>query len=270
MVSFRMIHEPTGKPIRYVKGIRDGEDFVEVPDEEIVKGYEHAKGHHVLIRPEELDELKLEAKHTIDMARFVDEGEIDPRYWEKPYYLVPDGDEADEGYTVIRDALKQTGTIAIGQLIMHGRGHLVGVKAHGKGLMLSILRYGNEVRDAEPYFERLSAKPDAEGVAMAKELISRMSGRFEPEKMPDEYSRAVKELVKAKVEHRAPQVVLESDGKPKAAVINIMDALKASMQKQGLAKVRDAVRKRMGKAATKPEVSRPITRSRGSARRSMH
>jgi DNA end-binding protein Ku len=129
-----MIHEPTGKPIRYVKGIGDGEDFVEVPDEEIVKGYEHAKGHHVLIRPEELDELKLEAKHTIDMARIVDEGEIDPRFWEKPYYLVPDGDEADEGYTVIRDALKQTGNVAMGQLVMHGCGHLVGIKAHGKGL----------------------------------------------------------------------------------------------------------------------------------------
>jgi DNA end-binding protein Ku len=269
-VSFRMIHKPSGQPIRYVKGVHEGDKFVEVPDEEIVKGYEHAKGRHVLIQPSELEELKLEAKHTIDMARFVDEGEIDPRYWEKPYYLVPDGDEADEGYTVIRDALKQTGKVAIGQLIMHGRGHLVGVKAHGKGLMVSILRYGNEVRDAEPYFERLSAKPDTEGVALARELIKRMSGRFEPEKMPDEYSRAVKELVKAKVEHRAPQVVFEPDGKPKAPVINIMDALKASMQKQGQAKVRDTVRKRMGKAAPKEQASRPATRSRASARRSLH
>src|SRR3546814_1825915 len=124
-----MIHEPSGKPIRYVKGVRDGEEFVEVPEEEIVKGYEHAKGHHVLIDPKELDELKLEAKHTIDIVRFVDKTEIDSRYWEKPYYLVPDGEDADEGYTVIRDALKQTGKVAIGQLIMHGRGHLVDRKS---------------------------------------------------------------------------------------------------------------------------------------------
>jgi DNA end-binding protein Ku len=75
-----------------------------VPDEEIVKGYEHTKGHHVLIHPKELDELKLEAKHTIDMVRFVDEAEIDSRYYERPYYLVPDGVEADEGYAVIRCA----------------------------------------------------------------------------------------------------------------------------------------------------------------------
>jgi DNA end-binding protein Ku len=92
-ISFRQIHEPSGTPIRYLKGVHDGDTFTEVPDEEIVKGYEYAKGHHVLIDPKEIDDLKLEAKHTIDMVRFVDEDEIDTRYWEKPYYLVPDGDE---------------------------------------------------------------------------------------------------------------------------------------------------------------------------------
>jgi DNA end-binding protein Ku len=265
-----MIHKPSGQPIRYVKGVRDGDQFTEVPDEEIVKGYEHAKGHHILIDPQELDELKLEAKHTIDMVRFVDEAEIDNRYWEKPYYLVPDGDEADEAYSIVRDALKQTRMVAIGQLIMHGRGHLVGVKAHGKALTLSILRYGNEVRDAEPYFAQLKTKADPEAVTLAKELIKRMSGRFEPEKMPDEYARAVKELVRAKVEHRAPEVQITPEGKPKAPVINIMEALKASMQKQGQAKVRDSVRKRMGKAAPKEKGPRLTVRSRAGARRSLH
>ncbi len=105
---------------------------------------------------------------------------------------------------------------------------------------------------------------------MASELIKRMSGRFEPEKMPDEFARAVRELVKAKVEHRAPEVMIEADGKPKAPVINIMDALKKSMQRQGQAKARDAVRKRMGKASAKEGVVRPATRGRASARRSLH
>ena len=100
-ISFRQIHEPSGTPIRYLKGVHDGDTFIEVPDEEIVKGYEYAKGQHVLIDPKEIDDLKLEAKHTIDMVRFVDEEEIDSRYWEKPYYLVPDGDEADEGYSIM-------------------------------------------------------------------------------------------------------------------------------------------------------------------------
>ena len=114
--------------------MRPSDGFEEVPEEEIIKGYEHTKGHHVLIKPEELDELKLEAKHTIDMARFVDRDEIDSRYFEKPYYLLPDGDEADEGYTVLRDAFAKTKKVAIGQLIMHGREHLVGITAHKKGL----------------------------------------------------------------------------------------------------------------------------------------
>jgi DNA end-binding protein Ku len=269
-VSFRMIHKPSGQPIRYVKGVRDGDQFTEVPEEEIVKGYEHTKGQHILIDPQELDDLKLEAKHTIDMVRFVDEAEIDSRYWEKPYYLMPDGDEADEAYSIIRDALKQSRKVAIGQLIMQGRGHLVGVKAHGKALTLSILRYGNEVRDAEPYFTQLKAKPDPEAVTLAKELINRMSGSFEPEKMPDEYARAVRELVRAKVEQRAPEVQITPEGKPKGAIINIMDALKQSMQKQGQAKVRDAVGKRVGKAAPKDGVSTRSTRSRPSARRGLH
>ena len=107
-IAFRMIHEPSGQPIKYLKGIETEDGFEEVPEEEIIKGYEHTKGQHVLIEPEELDELKLEAKHTIDMARFVDRDEIDSRYFEKPYYLLPDGDEADEGYTVLRDAFAKT------------------------------------------------------------------------------------------------------------------------------------------------------------------
>ena len=153
-ISFRQIHEPSGQPIKNVKGVRDGDTFTEVPEEEIIKGYEHAKGHHVLIHPREIEELKLEAKHTIDMVRFVDEAEIDSRYYEKPYYLMPDGDEADEAYTIIRDALKQTRKIAVGQLIMHGREHLVGVKALGRGLALYILRYADELREPTVLFRR--------------------------------------------------------------------------------------------------------------------
>jgi len=114
-ISFRQIHEPSGTPIRYMKGVHDGDSFTEAAEEEIVKGYEHAKGQHILIDPKEIDDLKLEAKHIIDMVRFVDEEEIDTRYWEKPYYLVPDGDEADEGYAIMQRALAETGKVAIPQ-----------------------------------------------------------------------------------------------------------------------------------------------------------
>jgi DNA end-binding protein Ku len=263
-ISFRQIHEPSGKLIRQVKGVRDGDEFHEVPDDEIVKGYGHAKGHHVLIKPEELDDLKLETKHTIDMVRFVAEAEIDTRYFEKPYYLTPDGDDADEGYVVIRDALKATGKVAIGQMVMGGREHLVGIKAHGKGLILVILRHAHELRDPKPYFDRVTAEPEKEAVAHASELIERQSGKFEPKTMPDQYAAAVHEFLRAKVEQRAPEVTIEPEVKPAPHVINIMDALKKSMQKQGQTKVREAVRKRTGKAG--PKSTRPTSRERPTAR----
>jgi DNA end-binding protein Ku len=268
-ISFRQIHEPSGQPIKQLKGVRDGDEFIPVPEEEIIKGYEHSKGNHVLIRPEEIDDLKLAAKHTIDMVRFVDEAEIDARYFEKPYYLMPDGDEADEGYTVIREALKQTRKVAIGQLIMGGRGHLIGIKPHGRGMMLSILRFGSEVRQAEPYFDTITAEASADAVALAVELIEKQSGRFEPQKMPDEFARAVHELVRAKVEKRAPEIEVAAAGKEAPAVINIMAALKESVQAKGRAKVQDAVRKRMGKAAPKGD-ARPASRPRPSGRRTAH
>src|SRR6476620_2818515 len=179
-ISFRMIHEPSGKPINYLKGIETEHGFEEVPEEEIIKGYEHTKGHHVLIEPQELDALKLEAKHTIHMARFVDRYEIHSRYFEKPYYLLPDGDSADEGYVVLRDALAKSKKLAIGQLIMHGREHLVGITAHKKGLMLLILRYQDALRKPDSYFDSLDTKVDESAVTLAVYLSKQDSGKFEP------------------------------------------------------------------------------------------
>ena len=270
-IAFRMIHEPSGKPIRYVKGIETDKGFKEVPEEEIIKGYEQTKGHYVLIKPEELDELRLEAKHTIDMARFVDRDEIDSRYFEKPYYLLPDGEDADEGYVVLRDALAKSKKVAIGQLIMHGREHLVGITAHKKGLMLVILRYEDELRKPDSYFDRLPpVKVDANAVKLAVDLIEEQSGKFEPKKMPNEYARAIHELVQAKVEQRAPEVSIEPERGEALKVVNIMDALKKSMQARGQAKIREGVRKRMGKAAPKREAAPVSPRSRSTTRRTAH
>jgi DNA end-binding protein Ku len=253
-----------------VKGVHDGDTFTEVPDEQIVKGYEYAKGHHVLLNPKEIDELKLEAKHTIDMVRFVDEKDIDTRYWEKPYYLVPDGDEADEGYAIMQRALGETGKVGIGQLIMGGRAHLVGIKALKGGLMLSILRYADELRDPKPYFESINTEPDRDAVGLAKELIEAESGRFEPEKIPDKYAETLRELLHAKVEQRAPQIELAPEGKAPKEVMNIMAALKESMQAKGRANARDAVRKRMGKPTEEEQPKPRPSRPRPSSRRTAH
>ena len=268
-IAFRMIHEPSGKPIKYLKGIETEHGFEEVPEEEIIKGYEHTKGHYVLIEPSELDALKLEAKHTIDMTTFVDRDEIDPRYFDKPYYLLPDGDEADEGYTVLRDALAKTKKVAVGQLIMHGREHIVGIMPKDKGLMVVILRYADELRKPESFFDNLKVDAKSDAVKLAVKLIEDESGKFEPQKMPNEYAEAVYELVKAKIEQRAPEVELGTEKREAPKVVNIMDALKKSMQARGQTKVRESVAKRSGKSP-KRQVSSPSSRGRESPRRTAH
>jgi DNA end-binding protein Ku len=225
-IAFHQIHEPSGKRIRYQK-IAPGIGPVE--NEEITKGYEYEKGKYVLIDQKEIDELKLESKQTIELARFVDEDGIDDRYYETPYYLLPDGEMADEGYTILQKALKDTNKIGVGQFILRGRGNIVAIKPFGKGLLLEVLRHANEVRAAEPIFKEITeVKVDKEALDLAKELIKRKTGKFEPERLKDDYSDAVWELINAKLEDRAPEIVSEVPGTAK--VINIMDALKKSVQ----------------------------------------
>jgi DNA end-binding protein Ku len=248
-IAFHQIHGPSGKRVRYQK-IVPGVGPVE--NEEITKGYEYDKNKYVLIDPKEIDELKLESKQTIELARFVDEGAIDDRYLETPYYLLPDGEMADEGYTILQKALKDTKKIGVGQFILRGRGNIVAIKPFGKGLLLEVLRHANEIRAAEPIFKEIAeVKADKEALDLAKELIKRKSGKFEPGQFKDEYSEAVWELINAKIENRAPEIITELPGTAK--VINIMDALKKSVQqgKGAAAKRAPAKSKKPAKAAPK-------------------
>jgi DNA end-binding protein Ku len=225
-IAFHQIHEPSGKRIRYQK-VAPGVGPVE--NEEIVKGYEYEKGKYVLIDPKEIDELKLESKQTIELVRFVDEDAIDTRYFETPYYLMPDGDMADEGYVILQKALKETKKIGVGQFILRGHGNIVAIKPFGKGLLLEVLRHANEIRSADTLFKEIAdVKVDKEALGLAKELVSRKAGKFEPEQFKDEYEEAVWELIQAKLQHRKPEIVTEEPSGAK--IINIMDALKKSVQ----------------------------------------
>jgi DNA end-binding protein Ku len=136
--------------------------------------------------------------------------------------------------------------------------------------MLSILRYADELRDPKPYFEGINTKADPEAVGLAKELIEAESGRFEPQKIPDKYAETLRELLRAKVEQRAPQIEVATKGKAKPEVVNIIAALKQSMESKGRAKVRDAVRRRMGKPAKEREARPRASRLRPSPRRAAH
>jgi DNA end-binding protein Ku len=230
-IELHQIHEPSGKRIRYQK-VAPGVGPVE--NEEITKGFEYEKGKYVLLDQKEIDELKLESKQTIELVRFVDTSAIDARYFEKPYYLLPDGEVAEEGYVIMQKALEQSNKIGIGQLILRGQGNIVALKPCGRGLVLEILRHANEIKSADKFFEEVpDVKVDKEALDLAVELIERKSGAFEPEKFRDEYNDAVWELINAKIEHRAPSIVTGEPGTAK--IINIMDALKKSVKQQGKA-----------------------------------
>jgi DNA end-binding protein Ku len=227
-ISFNQIHEPSGKRIRYEKVV-PGIGPVEADD--IVKGYEVDKGKYVLLSDEEIEDVKLEAKHSIDLVQFVDEDAIDPIYFEKPFYILPDEDDedAEEAYAVLRDALKKTKKVGLGQLVVRGQGSIVAIKPFDKGLMLETLRYADEVKKADSVFDNLPKKtPDKDLVELAEELIGKKAGDFHPEKFKDSYTVALKELIEAKLEKRPPKEIEETP--PASNVINLMDALKRSVK----------------------------------------
>jgi DNA end-binding protein Ku len=225
-VSFNQIHKPTGKRIRYEKVVPG---VGAVDPEDIVKGYEVEKGKYVLISEDEIEDVKLEAKHTIDLVQFVDDDEIDPMYFEKPYFVAPDEEEvASEAYVVLRDALKATKKIGLGQLVARGQASVVALKAQGKGLIIETLRYADELQNPEQFFSAVpGAKPEKELLSLATELIERKAKPFEPKAFKNQYDLALRELIDAKMEHRKPHEIEEPQ--LGAKVINLMDALKRSV-----------------------------------------
>jgi DNA end-binding protein Ku len=229
-VSFNQIHKPTGKRIRYEKVV-PGVGAVDA--DEIIRGYEVEKGKYVLFEDEEIDDVKLEAKRTIDLVQFVDEDEIDEVYFDKPLYVAPDDDEvAGEAYVVLRDAMKTTGKVGLGHLVVRGKSSIVCLKPHGKGLAIETLRYADEVHKADQFFAEVpDVEPEEELKAMAEELIRRKVKPFDAKAFKDPYESALRELIQAKLEDRPPEEIdMPQVG---AQVINLMDALKKSMSAEG-------------------------------------
>lgn len=230
-MSFNQIHAPSGKRIRYEKVV-PGLGAVEAED--IVKGYEVEKGKYVLLTDEEIGDVKLEAKKSVDLVQFVDEDAIDPIYFNRPFFILPEQDDEDaaEAYIVLRDALAKAKKVALGQIVVRGEGSIVAIRPYGKGLMMETLRYADEVKKPETVFNEIPAKKvDADLVDLAEELIAKRAGKFEPERVKDTYTLALRELIAAKLEKRPPKEIEEA---PTASnVIDLMDALRRSVGKDG-------------------------------------
>jgi DNA end-binding protein Ku len=230
-VAFNQIHEPSGKRIKYEKVV-PGIGAVE-PDD-IVKGYEYSKGHYVLLDDDELEAVKLESKKTLELTQFVDAHEIDPLYYERPYYVVPADDLAEEAFVVLREALRETKKVALGQLAMRGREYVVSLKPCGRGILLETLRYADEVVKAQGYFRDISdAKPDTEMLELAEALIDRKASKFDPEKFHDRYVDALRDLIERKRKSKGAKIEAEEEKTPRRAsnVIDLMAALKKSIEK---------------------------------------
>lgn len=228
-ISFHQIHKASGKRIRYEKVVPG---LGHIDTDEIVKGYEISKGHYVLLDPEEVDAVKLEAKKTLDLVQFVKQGDIDPIWFDRPYYVVAEEGPAEEAYAVLRDALRSSSRIGLGQFVMRGREYIGALKPCGKGLLLETLRFADEVSSAAPYFADMDLeKPDTELLKLATELIDRKSAPFDPKKFSDKYTEALHDLIDRKRKGKQPIEIAEDEAPSGGGkVIDLVEILKRSVR----------------------------------------
>ena len=251
-IAFHQIHEPSGQRVKYEKVVPG---IGPVDRDEILKGYEVEKGEYVLLDPEEIEKVKLESRKTLELTQFVDLGDIDPIYYDKPYYVVPADDLAEEAFVVLREALRKAKKVGIGQLAMRGQEYVVSLKACGRGMVLETLRYADEVHKAASYFRDISdARPDADLLDLAETLIEKKAGGFDASTFQNRYIDALKALIAEKQKKKGKRVIQDdSPDKPAKGsnVIDLMAALKKSIDSGDRAPAKRAAAKKKAAPAKK-------------------
>lgn len=241
-IHFHQISRKTGERVKYQKITASAQEAQQsapgedtpasavVEKDEIVKGYEYEKGRYVTIEPKELADLRVPSKHTMEISQFVDAADIDPEYFEKPYFVVPENESQTQAYTVVRQALTETKKVALTKVAFGGREHIVALTpAADGGMMAYTMRYAEELRDPKEYFRDIKqVEVDEDSLDLAKQLIKRKAAKFAPDKFVDGYEVALKELVQAKIEH-APIPHDEAPAPQRGKVISLMDALRKSI-----------------------------------------
>ena len=248
-IRFHQIDRKTGERVRHQRVLAsaleaapssadDGDDEAAAPSltvqqSQIVKGYEYSKGQYVTIEPEELAHLRVPSKHAMAVEQFVDESELSPEYFEKPYFVTPENEAQTEAFATVRQALIETKKVALTKIAFGGREHVVALAPAGTektgGMMAYIMRYAAELRSPVEYFRDIKPVSVSEdSLGLAKELIKRKATPFDPSKFVDGYEVAVKELVDAKLKH-LPVPQEEAPAPARGNVINLMDALRKSI-----------------------------------------
>lgn len=256
-IRFNIINKETGNRIR--NEVVDSETGDPVESEDRVKGYEIEKGEYVLLDDDELDNVALESTHTIDIDEFVPMSEVDRIYFDESYYIVPQDEVAQEAFAVIREAMRKEDLAGLARVVVYRRERLLLLRPRGKGLMATTLRYNNEVRDEDTYFDEIpDSKVPADMLKLATHILDTKKGKFDPGKFEDRYETALKELVKAKAAGRTIQTPSES--RP-SNVVNLMDALRRSAKGEGKSETKSE-----SKAPTKSE-SKSTSKRKAPARK---
>lgn len=225
-ISFNQLHKDT---LNRVQMKYHDPELGEISRSDLVKGYQFEKDKYVVIDKEELDAIQIESNKTIEIEGFADASEIDNLYLDSPYFLGPDGPVAEETYGVIREALKRTDKIGIARVVLSGRERVIALSPYENGMVLTTLRSKSEVRQAAHYFEEIDGEMNDELLGMAEMIIKQKEMEFDPENFEDRYEEALMDLVKAKIAGKEPVI---SKAPEQGKVVNLMDALKASLEEE--------------------------------------
>jgi DNA end-binding protein Ku len=224
-VSFNLLHKDTHNRIQMKP---HDPELGAVERDDLVKGYQYEKDQYVVFTEEDFDKVQIESSKAIVIEKFVDAKDVDPMYFESPYYVAPDGAVAEETFRVIQWAMREKRKVALSRVVLSQRERLIALMCRGKGLLMMTLRTADEVRDADEYFTDIEEEePDQEMLELAERLIEQKSGKFDPSEFRDRYQDALLEMVKAKVKGQEPVIAQAPE---RGKVINLMDALKRSLE----------------------------------------
>ncbi len=241
-IRFNQIHEPSGKRISYEKVVPG---VGPVDRDDIIRGYEVSKGNYVLLEDEEIEAVKIESKRTLELVQFVDSCEIDPLYFDKPYYVAPQDELAEEAFVVLREALRKAKKVALGQLSVRGSEKLVAIKPCGKGLLLETLRYSDEVRAGQSFFDDIEeAKPKKELLDLASTLIEQKSAPFDASEFEDRYADALRKLIDKKSKSKSKKTIIEDVDDPESSGGNVIDLMAALKKSVGEEKPKKAAKRK--------------------------
>jgi DNA end-binding protein Ku len=226
-ITFNQLHKDTHNRIN-MKPVDPELGLVERSD--LVKGYQYEDKQYLIIEDSDLESVKIESSHTINIEAFVDADAVDVIYQDAPYYLAPDGAMAEETFVVLREALKRSGKLAIGRLVLSSRERIITISPRVTGMFFSTLRNPNERRGTAEYFGNIPVgNPDPEMLALAEQLIEQKTTQFDPKNYEDRYEVALMTMIREKLKGHKPIVAAAPE---RSNVINLMDALKASLSQQ--------------------------------------